>query len=194
MIINNLDDTTLINNVREGIQLNESTKELIHRHSGVYFKVASQFKSNPNVNFNDVIDNKDFNIYHAALNYDSSRGTFCNLVGQMARYECLKHIQSKKTEKIKTIEIDSQEEYFAPPVSEDNVVSNVGLNETYETIDEVLSHFDKETRAIFSQRINGDKGRVSWRDLKDRSNYSHESLRTKNKKIINKLKEKLQVA
>ena len=192
-MMNHLDDNALINNVKNGQHLNESTKELIHRHSGVYFKVAHQFKSNPYVSFPDVIDNKDFNIYHAALNYDSSRGSFCNLVGQTARYECLKHIQSRKSKKVTTVGLDEPEVAEYENAS-DNVIQSVRHQELVATIDSVLAEFPAQDQEVFRKRLNGDCGPVSWRTLREGTGYSHQGLINKNIRIVRRLREKLSVA
>jgi hypothetical protein len=78
----------------------EAITALIDRHSGVYHNVANQHRGNPYVKYNEVINNKSFVIWKAAMKFDPKLGSFANLVSNEAKFECYSFIYDSKKHKL----------------------------------------------------------------------------------------------
>ena len=77
------DDLALIKEVKVGSDAaDQALRELIHRHSGIYLDIVNNYIPT-NCNFirrSDVLQEKDYYIYQAALKYRDDKGTkFSNL-------------------------------------------------------------------------------------------------------------------
>ena len=91
------EDIYLIKKVKE-YKDNDSIKELIQRHSGIYVDMVNKYipDSIEGINKNDIIQDKSFCIYDAAINFDENKNTkFSTYVGNLARWKCL-NIYNKK--------------------------------------------------------------------------------------------------
>ena len=78
-------------------------QELIDRHTGIYLDIVNKYTRNSNTtNRLDLIDEKDYNIYQAALKYKSDKGTkFPTFLGNETKWICLnKHNKKKKESQI----------------------------------------------------------------------------------------------
>ena len=89
--INNLEDYQLVNNIKENKEADFSLKELIDRHTGIYLDIVNKYTQTANTtNKLDLIDEKDYNIYQAALKYKSDKGTkFPTFLGNETKWICL---------------------------------------------------------------------------------------------------------
>lgn len=111
------DDLSLIEKIKQD-QDENSLKELIARHSGIYTQMVNQTISDQsNVNKYDILEEKDWFIYEKALKYDPSRKIkFSTYLGNEIRWKCLnKHNKAKKYE---YSEIENHSEDF---VQEDHL-------------------------------------------------------------------------
>ena len=63
---------------------------LIERHSGIYVDIVKKYGSQslPNTDIYDIISDKDYVIYKAALDYDENKAKFSTHVGNKAKYLC----------------------------------------------------------------------------------------------------------
>ena len=70
-------DEFLIKEIKEN-QDNYSLKELINRHSGIYVAMIKRYgqKHLTETQLNDLMDDKDFNIYSAAIKFDKTKSKF----------------------------------------------------------------------------------------------------------------------
>lgn len=81
------DDLLLVNNVQQQ-QCESSLKELIERHSGLFYSVSHKFKSN--LNLSEIHLDKDFVIYKSVLSFNPNKGAkFSTWLGNMTKYYCL---------------------------------------------------------------------------------------------------------
>ena len=97
--IKTLEDYQLVENIKNNQLINDSLKELINRHTGIYLDIVNKYTQNSNTtNKLDLIDEKDYNIYQAALKYQDDRGTkFPTFLGNETKWICLhKHNKRKK--------------------------------------------------------------------------------------------------
>ncbi len=84
-------DLSLINKIKENRD-DESLKELINRHSGIYLEMVNRVIPDYSgiVNKHDVLLEKDFTIYCAALKYEPDRNTkFSTHLANETRWKCL---------------------------------------------------------------------------------------------------------
>ena len=68
------EDIQLINKVKNSRDEN-SLKELIERHSGIYVDMVNKYLPNSmeGINKNDVLEDKNFCIYDAAIKFDENK-------------------------------------------------------------------------------------------------------------------------
>ena len=91
------EDIQLINKVKNSRDEN-SLKELIERHSGIYVDMVNKYLPNSmeGINKNDVLEDKNFCIYDAAIKFDENKkAKFSTYIGNLARWKCL-NIYNKK--------------------------------------------------------------------------------------------------
>jgi len=91
------EDIQLINKVKNSRDEN-SLKELIERHSGIYVEMVNKYLPNSmeGINKNDVLEDKNFCIYDAAIKFDENKkAKFSTYIGNLARWKCL-NIYNKK--------------------------------------------------------------------------------------------------
>ena len=78
---------------------NESLKELITKHSGICFNLVLKYKKyiqSRNCDFQDLLDQKDYFIYKAALQYNGDKNIkFSTWLGNFVKYQCLNCRRSK---------------------------------------------------------------------------------------------------
>ena len=85
------EDIYLIDMVKE-VGDEDSVKELINRHSGIYIEMVNKYLPDDmeGINKYDVLQDKDFCIYDAALNFDKNKNAkFSTYIGNLARWRCL---------------------------------------------------------------------------------------------------------
>jgi len=91
------EDLYLINKVKNNKD-DDSIKELINRHSGIYIEMVNRYipDSIEGINKDDIIQDKSFCIYDAAISFNEDKNTkFSTYVGNLARWKCL-NIYNKK--------------------------------------------------------------------------------------------------
>ena len=171
--INNLEDFQLVENIKKNKKTEDSLQELIGRHTGIYLDIVNKYTQNGNLtNKLDLIDEKDYNIYQAALKYKSDRGTkFPTFLGNETKWICLNKYNKKKKE---------------PQISIDDIKEIDILNTRNEKINkedlEVFSeaikfskiHKDKRVEKIFEMRyITGEKNKVMpWKKISEKLDMS----------------------
>ena len=112
----------ILSRVRE-FNCNDSLKKLISDHSGICFNLVLKYKKyiqSKNCDFQDLIDQKDYFIYKAALQYNSDKNIkFSTWLGNFVKYQCLNCRRSKVdnytvSDESSKVEIDkkAQNEFF----------------------------------------------------------------------------------
>ena len=166
--VNNLEDFQLVENIKKNKKTEDSLQELIGRHTGIYLDIVNKYTQNGNLtNKLDLIDEKDYNIYQAALKYKSDRGTkFPTFLGNETKWICLNKYNKKKKEP--QISIDD--------IREIDILStkNEKINkEDFEVFSEAIKfskeHKDKRVEKIFEMRyITGEKNKVMpWKKISE---------------------------
>lgn len=182
--LNTLSDADLITEVKKN-KNSDAISILSQRHSGIYCKIAKRYKSNPYVSYTDVIDNKDFVIWKAAVKFDNEKGSFANLVANMARFECYSMITDCKRQKMsQKTDIDTVGE-----IAEVNGKSEYSHLISY--IEELLPEDPKTKQIILDRFINGGSKPTPWREVAKKNGMSHWGCVLKTQEFIRNIQEKL---
>lgn len=77
----------------------DALNELVNRHSGIYMEMIGRYSYVPELEKQELIENKSYNIYKYALDYKEDKNTkFSSYIGNRVKYEC-KTLISHKIEK-----------------------------------------------------------------------------------------------
>lgn len=152
-----ISDLALIENVKKNKDRDSSLKELIQRHSGIYFSIANRFfpesrmaAAKLNIDRDLVFDSKDLVIYNAAISYDENRGAkFSTHIGNQARYFCLSQIN--KAEEFVPFESEVFDNIFADE-SAANVHQNIDASISSKVIGMIKQMSDERIYEIFKLR------------------------------------------
>ena len=130
----------------------EALLELVNRHSGIYVDMVKKFgsKSLTHCQIGDILDEKEYNIYKAALDYDETRSKFSTFLANKAKFICL-------TEKTKTLKknrsIDYENIEFCSSSKDNNPQEHCLEQESYSRImNMIMEHKDERITTIFFER------------------------------------------
>ena len=172
-LINKLQDSELVSNIKNNQKAEDCLQELIGRHTGIYLDIVNKYTQNGNTtNKLDLIDEKDYNIYQAALKYKDDKGTkFPTFLGNETKWICLnKHNKNKKEPQLSIEDIKESD------ILEDkNVkIKSEDLEIFSEAIKFSKNHKDKRVEKIFEMRyITGERNRVMpWKKISEELNMS----------------------
>jgi len=191
--LNYLSDLDLINNVKQGVSQNDSLAELVTRHSGIYISMVNNYSpSSPTPTLSskeELIKDKNYYIYQAALKYDESKKTkFSTYLGNETRWLCLNLYNKNKNNK----EFGGIDFEYLDPLSEESAIP---VNQ--DALDKVLSMVrrepDKRVATIFKKRyIDGDKNKVMpWHKVCKSVSLSIQGCINIHDKTIKKIQEEL---
>ena len=164
--INNLEDFQLVENIKKNKKTEDSLQELIGRHTGIYLDIVNKYTQNGNLtNKLDLIDEKDYNIYQAALKYKSDKGTkFPTFLGNETKWICLNKYNKKKKEPQINIEDIKEIDILN---TRNEKINREDLEVFSEAIKFSKEHKDKRVEKIFEMRyITGEKNKVMpWKKI-----------------------------
>ena len=172
-IINELQDNELVKNIKNDKKAEDSLQELIGRHTGIYLDIVNKYTKNGNsTNKLDLIDEKDYYIYQAALKYKDDKGTkFPTFLGNETKWICLNKHNKKKKEPQLSIEDIKESDILENKHSK---VSSEELEIFSEAIKFSKNHQDERVEKIFEMRyITGEKNKVMpWKKISEELNMS----------------------
>tara|TARA_R110000824_G_scaffold14858_5_gene62894 strand:- start:30643 stop:31239 length:597 start_codon:yes stop_codon:yes gene_type:complete len=92
----NRDDNKLVENIKSDNNVENSLKELISRHSGIYIEMVNYYTGPMScLDKDELIREKESNIYLCALKYEDDRNTkFSTFLGNQTKWLCLNKINS----------------------------------------------------------------------------------------------------
>ena len=156
-------DLYLINRVK--IKKDEdSLKKLIERHSGIYIDMVNKYipESLEGVSKQDLLKDKDYCIYDAAIKYDKGKNTkFGTYVGNLARWKCL-NIYNKHT-KFPQMNIS---ELFGTEASQESEIKNLEYEEEIKNALNIINNIkDKRVKEIFKMRYCCGKKLTPWKKI-----------------------------
>ena len=171
--VNNLEDLQLVDNIKKDKKTEDCLQELIGRHTGIYLDIVNKYTLNGNTtNRLDLIDEKDYNIYQAALKYEGDRGTkFPTFLGNETKWICLNKFNKRKRDPQLSID-DVKESDILHPKKEK--IKKEDLEVFSEAIKLSKVHKDKRVEKIFEMRyITGEKNKVMpWKKISEELNMS----------------------
>ena len=171
--VNNLEDLQLVDNIKKDTKTEDCLQELIGRHTGIYLDIVNKYTLNGNAtNRLDLIDEKDYNIYQAALKYEGNRGTkFPTFLGNETKWICLNKFNKRKRDPQLSID-DVKESDILHPKKEK--IKKEDLEVFSEAIKLSKVHKDKRVEKIFEMRyITGEKNKVMpWKKISEELNMS----------------------
>ena len=155
-MINNQTDVQLTQNLKDDVYPEESLKELVERHSGIFLDIVNSYVpyNSPTCHRQDIIDEIEYYIYNAGLKYDQTRGAkFSTFLGNEAKWLCLnQHYKNKKYLLAASPEGDFA---FHNRAKEDNETENSPyVNEALlcKIFEIIEKHPDERVRRIFKIR------------------------------------------
>ena len=171
--VNSLEDLQLVDNIKKDTKTEDCLHELIGRHTGIYLDMVNKYTLNGNTtNRLDLIDEKDYNIYQAALKYEGDRGTkFPTFLGNETKWICLNKFNKRKKDPQLSID-DVRESDILRPKKER--LKEEDLEVFSEAIKFSKDHKDKRVEKIFEMRyITGEKNKVMpWKKISEELNMS----------------------
>ena len=172
-LINNLEDQQLVENIKKNKKTEDCLQELIGRHTGIYLDIVNKYTQNGNTtNKLDLIDEKDYNIYQAALKYKSDKGTkFPTFLGNETKWLCLNKYNKRKKEPQINIEDVKEGDILSQKTDK---IKKEDLEIFSEAIKFSKSHKDPRVEKIFEMRyITGEKNKVMpWKKISEELNMS----------------------
>lgn len=104
MEINSLSDNELVCNLQVGVDPEQSLGELVQRHSGIFITMVNNYSPTSTSGIVsdrvDLLKDRNYYIYKAALKYDDSRNTkFSTHLGNETRWLCLNLYNKNKNSK-----------------------------------------------------------------------------------------------
>ncbi len=194
MKINSLSDNQLVCNLQVGISPEESLSELVQRHSGIFITMVNSYSpthtSGIVSNRNELLKDRNYYIYKAAIKYDETRNTkFSTHLGNETRWMCLNLYNKNKNSKEVCIETAnlSKKELSTP---EDRKIDLEVLSKIMNMINKDP---DNRVSKIFKMRyIEGQKNTVMpWNKICKPLKLSIQGCINIHDKTIDKIKKEL---
>ncbi len=161
-----LTDSALAEKIRDSND-GEALTELISRHSGIYVDMLKKFgyKSLSQNQISDIMEDKDYVIYKAALEYDPEKAKFSTHLANKTKYLCLtqrtKNKKNHLTSNYDDLEFCQKDQSLNP---RDQYIFNDSFSRILNLIED---HDDKRLRVIFHERYFGGKqGKLKpWKEV-----------------------------
>jgi DNA-directed RNA polymerase sigma subunit (sigma70/sigma32) len=170
---NQIKDEDLINNIQNNKYTDRCLNVLIDRHSGICIDMINSYMSSGyNISLRqELIDDKDYQIYESALKFDPHRGTkFSTYLGNEIKWRCLNIYNKSKRHKHIPVE-ENLINYFSY-LSRDNECNE--SEKFNEVIKKAQSYSDKRIGKIFHLRyvIGKNNSVMPWKNISSQLNMS----------------------
>ena len=191
-MIEDITDSDLTKMIRDE---NDETalNELISRHSGIYVDMLKKFgfKCLSQIQIQDIMSDKDYVIYRAALEYDPSKAKFSTHLANKAKYMCLTQKTKNKNNRFSTnfdeVQFYQKDKSLTPDES-------CKTNDSFLRILNLLNkHKDQRIKIIFNERyFCGKRGKLKpWKDVAKKINLSPQGCINIHDKAIKELSHKI---
>jgi len=146
-------------------------EKLIERHSGIYVDMVNKYlpESYDHIQRQDVLEDKDFSIYNAVINFDETKNTkFSTYLGNIAKWKCLNIYN--KSKKFPQHSINS-ENISIDRISHENFLVEPEINkiEDKENLSKikkmVLKSKDPRIKKIFKMRYSNGNKVTPWKKI-----------------------------
>ena len=157
------EDIYLINKVKESRDT-DSVTELINRHSGIYIEMVNKYlpDSMEGINKRDVLEDKDFCIYDAAIKFDKTKNAkFSTYVGNLARWRCLNIFnRNVKFPQCSVSQIFDERVSCNPELT--NIEEKEDMERIFLAVDSIP---DKRVKQIFKMRYREGQKLTPWKKI-----------------------------
>lgn len=162
-------DEDLVQEIQVGKNAEQCLSVLIERHSGLCIDLINGYVSKHHNDSlrQELIQEKDYQIYHSALKYDPDKGSkFSTYLGNEVKWKCLNIYNSGKRKK--TIPVEESMINYLSYSARDKNENQEDNSEIFSTIiKHADNHPDKRVAKIFKLRyIEGQKnGVMPWKSV-----------------------------
>lgn len=172
-LIANLTDSALTDLIKAEND-EDALDELISRHSGIYVDMLKRFGMNclTQNQVSDIMKDKDYVIYKAALEYDESKAKFSTHLANKTKYMCLTQKTKNKNNRISANFDDIQ---FSQKDKSHTPDEECKINDSFSRILNLINkHKDKRLKTIFHERyFCGRRGKLKpWKEVARKLNLS----------------------
>ena len=149
-------------------------EELISRHSGIYVDMLKKFGMNclTHNQVSDFMNDKEYVIYKAALEYDETKAKFSTHLANKTKYMCLTQKTKNKNNKISSnfddVQFSQKDNSYTPD-------EECKINDSFSRILNLINkHKDKRLKTIFHERyFCGRRGKLKpWKEVARKLNLS----------------------
>lgn len=171
-----VEDSQLIENIQKQIDIEDSLGELVNRHSGIYLEMINNYASpnNPFIDYNELIQDKEYKIYNAAKKYDPDRGAkFSTYLGNETKWMCLNlYNRNKRRPAFQSEFIENMADNT--DLNEDTISESIKQDLFNKVLGVIREHPDTRVEKIFEMRyIVGTKNKVMpWKRIGESMNLS----------------------
>lgn len=171
-------DLELINNLKNNKHEENSLNILVSRHSGIYLDMINSYSNpdNPYVDYYELINDKEYKIYNAALKFDESKGAkFSTYLGNETKWMCLNTYNKNKRRPVFNSEyIENMKKADDSEIEYDTFSESIRNDLFSKVLSVIEKHPDKRVEKIFKMRyIIGRRNKVMpWKQIGDNMNLS----------------------
>jgi DNA-directed RNA polymerase specialized sigma subunit len=184
-------DLLLINKIKQQND-NLSLQQLIDRHSGIYMDIVNKIISDSCdfVNKMDVIADKDYTIYNAALKYNPNLNTkFPTYLANETRWKCLNLYNKNKKRKEDPLEYYENDQAASNDFIKDLENSEI-LKKFYKL---ASSYHDKRVKKIIDMRYGSSYNKLTpWKSIAKKLKMSIQGCINIHNKFIEQTKKELE--
>ena len=184
-------DNELIEKIKKHEEVKPSLEKLVARHSGIYFHTVTRYVPNGSAycDRHELFEDKEFNIYNAALKFDPNMGTkFSTFLSNETKFVCLNAYNKAKKKPLFTK--TPEELDFLENAVDNDVIDKVLLKEIFVMVNK---HPDRRVGKIFKLRYqegNGNKV-LPWKHVAPHVGLSIQGCINVHDMVIQDLKRKL---
>ena len=190
-------DHELIEGIKKESNAGECLMELVSRHSGIYMAMVNNYT--PPLNSihkshkNELINDKNYYIYQAAMKYDKSKKTkFSTYLGNETRWMCLNLFNKEKRRKFTALDFTKPQINDIP--NEENHAKDQSNRDFLDQIIKLIERDpDSRISKIFKKRyFEGDSNKVTpWKKIGEDLQLSIQGCINIHDKAIIKIKKEL---
>lgn len=191
-------DSELIFGVKNMNDSGECLMELVSRHSGIFMTMVhnylpNTFSGGPSYK-TELIDDKNYYIYQAAIKYDEDKNTkFSTYLGNETRWMCLNLYNKNKNKTMKEVGLDclTTKDISSESNNKTSLSNNEILNKILSMANESK---DSRVSKIFKLRYLDPEGNKvnSWKNIGKELNLSIQGCINIHNKAIKKIKKQLE--
>tara|TARA_B100002019_G_scaffold293175_1_gene319167 strand:- start:23748 stop:24353 length:606 start_codon:yes stop_codon:yes gene_type:complete len=174
-----LTDEELVKNIQQSINAQDSLRELVNRHSGIYLDMINGYVStfNNKSTKDEMIKEKEYQIYSSALKFNPDKGAkFSTYLGNETKWKCLNMYNKNKRHPSVPIQEELIDFFNYKFIEEHQAGSPAEFkNEIFVNImKQANSHPDSRVGKIFNLRyVEGkDNGVMPWKNVSSKLKLS----------------------